>query len=463
MPCGFDRLYFRGLALICSIAIAPGDLILIAQSPQQTQAAGKQQAQFSPEQLDSLIAPIALYQDSLLAQVLAAATYPLQIVIATRWVQQNSHLKGKALVEAAGKQDWDPSVQALVAFPTVLQMMDQSLDWTTALGNAFLAQQADVMAAAQRMRVKAQQAGKLQSNAQQQVETTNVGGQPTVVIQSADPQVIYVPTYDPAAVYGAAPEYYPYPEIAYPSYPVGAAAIGFGVGVAVGAIFNGCCGGGWGYGWGFNWGAHPSLYVNNNFFNHNGNNFVNRGNWGNAYRGNGQVGWNHNPRYRGSVPYPNRDVANRFNGGRSGSLRPAQLPANIGNIRPPGSAGLGNGFRGNGVGNGLGNGIGNGPGSGRGGAGLNPGGGNRPGGGRIGASQLPANRPGHGGQWGGWGGSRGFQGNRGSAFRGGSAGQAHGFSNRGARSMGGGGFRGGGGGFRGGGGGRRGGGGGRRR
>jgi Protein of unknown function (DUF3300) len=446
MPLSCDRSYFRGLALICSIAIAPGDL-LSRQSPSPSQEVAKQQTQFSKEQLDSLIAPIALYQDSLLAQVLAAATYPLQIVMAARWVKQNSNLKGKALVEAAGKQDWDPSIQALVAFPTVLQMMDQSLDWTTALGNAFLAQQADLMAAAQRMRMKAQQAGQLQSNTQQQVETTNVGGQQTVVIQSADPQVIYVPSYDPAAVYGAAPEYYPYPEIAYPTYPVGAAAVSFGLGVAVGAIFNGCCGGGWGWGWGFNWGAHPSLYVNNNFFNHNGNNFVNRGSWGNAYRGNGQTGWNHNPRYRGSVPYPNRDVANRFNGGRSGSLRPAQLPSNIGNIRPPGSAGVGNGFRGNGMGSG--NGIGNRQGIGRGGASTlpaNPGGINRPGGGRVGASQLPANRPGQRGQWGGWGGSRGSQVNRGGAFRGGSAGQARGFSNRGARSMGGGGFRGGGGG-----------------
>jgi hypothetical protein len=128
----------------------------------------------TPDHLDSLVAPIALFPDSLLAQVLAASTYPLQIVTAARWVQQNSNLQGKALVEAAGNQDWDPSIQALVAFPTVLKMMDQSLDWTTALGNTFLAQQADVMAAVQRMRMKA---------SQQQVQTTTVEGEPTVMIQ----------------------------------------------------------------------------------------------------------------------------------------------------------------------------------------------------------------------------------------------------------------------------------------
>ena len=446
-----DSLCSRGLALICSIAIAPGEGLLYGQA-QQGQAAGNPQGQFiNSEQLDSLVSPIALYPDSLLAQVLAASTYPLEIVTADRWVQQNSNLKGKALVEAAGKQDWDPSIQALVAFPTVLQMMDQSLDWTTALGNAFLAQQADVMAAVQRMRMKAQQSGKLQSNAQQQVQATTVEGQPAIVIQPADPQVMYVPSYDPTVVYGAAPEYYPYPPIAYPTGVWAASAISFGVGVAVGAIFNGCCGGGWGWGWGCNWGPHASLYVNNNFFTHNGNTFVNRGNWGNAYRGNGRAGWNHNPRYRGAAPYPNRDVANRFNGGRGG-LRPTQLPSNMANIRPPGSQGGANRLQGNMGANRPG---------GRGSASQLPAnaGANRPGGGGTGGARLPAskgsaNRASPGGQWGGWSGSKVSPGNRGGAFGGGSAGQARAFSNRGARSMGGGGFRGGG--FRGGrGGGRR--------
>src|SRR5215469_1746271 len=243
-----DRLYFRELALICCVAILPGNMFLYGQATQPGQAAGNQQAQsISPGQMDSLVAPIALYPDPLLAQVLAASTYPLQIVTADRWVRQNSNLKDKALLEAAGKQDWDPSVAALVAFPNVLQMMNQSLDWSTALGNAFLAQQSDVMAAVQRMRMRAQQNGKLQSGPQQQVQSTTVEGQPTIVIQPANPEVIYVPSFEPTAVFGAAPEYYPYPSL---SYPVGAGLVSFGVGVAVGALFNGCCGGGWGWGWG---------------------------------------------------------------------------------------------------------------------------------------------------------------------------------------------------------------------
>ena len=455
-----DRSCFRGLALICSMAIAPGETLLYGQSPPpQNQAAGNQQQQrISPEQLDSLVSPIALYPDPMLAQVLAASTYPLQIVAAERWVRQHSNLKGKALVEAAGKQDWDPSVQALVAFPTVLQLMDQNLDWTNALGSAVLAQQADVMNAVQRMRMKAEQSGKLQPNAQQQVQTTTTEGQPNITIQPADPQVMYPPSYDPAAVYGPAPAYYPYPAMVFPpGYAVATGVISFGLGVAVGAIFNG----GWGWGWGCNWGGRPSLYVNNNFFNHNGNTFVNRGNWGNAYRGNGRAGWSHNPRF----------------GGPGG--RPTQLPANVGNIRPPGSLGganrLGNvgGNRG-GVGPGQlpsniggGNRLG-----GRGGAGQLPSniggrggvsqlpsnvGPNRPGGGQMGRPSMgSANRPSHGGQFGGF---RAAPSHRGSAARsfggGGFRGGGGGFH------RGGGGFRGGGGGFRGGGGGRRG--GGRRR
>src|SRR5215472_8770668 len=174
------------------------------------------------------------------------------------------------------------------------------------------------MASVQRMRMKAQQSGKLQSNAQQQVQNTTVEGQPTVVIQPTDPQVMYVPSYEPAAVFGAAPEYYPYPSM---SYPVGAGLVSFGVGVAVGALFNGCCGGGWGWGWGCNWGDHGSLYVNNNFFNHNRNTFVNRGNWGGNYVGSGRGNWSHNNRW--------------------GGAHPGQLPASVRNTRQPGGGSIG--------------------------------------------------------------------------------------------------------------------------
>lgn len=269
-------LQFRGLALMCSLAITTAAAPVYGQSPQQPPTGGEQQEPgMNSQQLDSLISPIALYPDSLLAQVLAASTYPVQIVEAARWMQQNNNLKDKQLVEASGKQDWDPSVQAMLAFPTVLQMMDQSLEWTSVLGNVFLAQQSDLMAAVQRMRIKAQQSGQLQSNAQQQVETTMVEGQTITMIQPADTQVMYVPSYDPSVVYGAAPDGYPYPQIVDPNGDaVADGVISFGTGVAVGAIFNGFCGAGWG--WGFNWGAHPSLYINDNFFNHNGNNFMKR-------------------------------------------------------------------------------------------------------------------------------------------------------------------------------------------
>ena len=282
------------VAILCALILVPGDTLAYVSSPSQAAASStpNQASKIPPEQLDSLVAPIALYPDPLLAQALAASTYPLEIIQLRQWLEKNKGLKDKALADAVGKENWDPSVQALVAFPTVLQMLDQSLDWTTALGNAFLAQQADVMAAVQRMRTKAQQSGKLQSNPQQQVQSTMVEGQPTIMIQPTDPQMMYVPSYEPAAVYGAAPAYYPYPAVAYPTGGVvAAAAISFGVGVAVGRLFNGCCGGGWGWGWGCHWGPRPALYVNNNFFTHNGNTFVNRGNWGSAYRGNGRAGW----------------------------------------------------------------------------------------------------------------------------------------------------------------------------
>ena len=456
-----NKFYLKGLAIICAMAVAPGETILLrAQSQQPSQAPENQQGQvMGAEQLDSLVSPIALYPDPLLAQILAASTYPMEIVTADRWVQQNRNLAGKDLAEAAGKQDWDPSIQALVVFPTVLQMMDQNVEWTTALGNEFLAQPPAVMAAVQRMRFKAQEAGKLQSTSQQQVQTTAVDGQPTILIQPADPQVIYVPSYDPAAVYGEAPGYYPYPAIAYPSAGAvfAAGAISFAAGVAVGSIFNGCCGGGWGWGWGCHWGPRASLYVNNNFFVHNSNTFVNRGNWGNAYRGNGQAGWNHNPRYRGAVPYANRAVADRYNGGRPAGARPPGQAGNIGNIKPGG--GQGNASR-------LPENIGNAkPATVQGGANRLPGnvGGanrsaagvsNRPSGGAMGETKPPAvgsaNRAGAGSQWGSWSGSKPpSSSNRGGAFGGGNAGAASRSSNRGFGSMGGsGGVRRGGGGRR---------------
>ncbi len=212
------------------------------------------------------MAPIALYPDPLLAQMLAASTYPLEIIQLQQWLQANPTLKDKALVDAVEKQDWDPSVQAMAPLPDALKQLAENITWTTDLGNAFLAQQSDVMDAVQRMRMKAQGAGNLKTTEQQKVETKVVENKTVVVIEQANPQVVYVPSYNPTVVYG--PPIYPYPPIAYP--PVGAyvagAAIGFGVGIAMGAA--------WGGGWGYNagWGGNNTININNN------NSFVNNSN-----------------------------------------------------------------------------------------------------------------------------------------------------------------------------------------
>src|SRR5437667_1048452 len=172
-----------------------------------------------PGQLDSLVAPIALYSDPLLAQTLAASTYPLEIIQLEQWLERNKNLKDKALADAVEKQPWDPSVQGLVEFPDVVQRMAGNVQWTTDLGNAFLAQQSDVMDAVQRMRAKAQGTGNLKTSAQQKVETQTVaGGKQVIVVEPANPDVVYVPSYDPAVVYGAAPAAYPYYPYTYPGY-----------------------------------------------------------------------------------------------------------------------------------------------------------------------------------------------------------------------------------------------------
>src|SRR5579862_3156626 len=214
-----------------------------------------------PDQLANLVAPIALYPDSLLSQVLVAATYPLEIVEAGQWLQQNRNLRGAQLVEAARQQNWDASVQALVVFPDVVTRLNSDIRWTTDLGNAFLAQQSDVMDAVQRLRAQASQAGRLQSNAQVNVTTQNQGGQAAIEIQPADPQVIYVPVYDPAYIWGP-PVWGAYPDLWYP-YGFGF-GFDFGPGIYIGGFFPGW--GGWGgWGWGPGW-FGSGLFVNAGFF-----------------------------------------------------------------------------------------------------------------------------------------------------------------------------------------------------
>ena len=214
------------LFLCMNLAVPPG---LMAQGDKgETAQEGK--PAFRPEEIDQMVAPIALYPDSLLAQTLAASTYPLEIVQAARFVKQNKELKGEKLMAAAKDKDWDPSVKAMLEFPDVLLMMDEKIEWTEKLGDAFLDQQRDVMESVQRLRKKAEESGNLKTTKEQKViveQETKV-----IVIEPANPQVVYVPTYNPTVVYGA----WPYP--AYPPYPVypygyvATAAFSFAAGVA---------------------------------------------------------------------------------------------------------------------------------------------------------------------------------------------------------------------------------------
>src|SRR6516165_135576 len=264
------------LVMLCAVALVPGDALAYMPSPRPAQASSPedQAPKIPPEQLDSLVAPIALYPDPLLAQVLAASTYPLEIILLQQWLTKNPGLKDKALAEAVAKQPWDPSIQALAALPDVVKRLADDIQWTTDVGNAFLAQQSDVMDAVQRMRKKAQDKGNLQSNEQQTVETRIIESKPVIVVKQANPQVVYVPTYDPVWMYG--PPVYPYPPIYYPPawyYPAGL-AISFGVGVAMGAFWAG------GWGWGCGWGGGDITINRNNNFNRNTN--ISGGNRGNG-------------------------------------------------------------------------------------------------------------------------------------------------------------------------------------
>ena len=235
-------------------AIVP---VTYAQSSSQDQASKQSQAQ-----LEALVAPIALYPDSLVSQILMASTYPLEVSEATNWLRANSKLKGDALNNALQQQNWDASVKSLVSFPPVLEMMGSQLSWTQNLGNAVLAQQSDTMAAIQALRAKAKKSGSLQSNSQQTVTTQGSGSSETIIIQPTNPQVVYVPSYNPTVVYGAWP-YPAYPPVAYypPGYVAGTALLSFGVGMAVGAALWGGCH------WGGGYGGGNSLTVNNNTYN----------------------------------------------------------------------------------------------------------------------------------------------------------------------------------------------------
>lgn len=300
------KLAIRNFVTILCVIPLIGNTAIYSQSTQQSASSTTAQETaptIPPEQLDALVAPIALYPDPMLAQTLAASTYPLELVQLQQWLEKNPNLKDKELADAVAKQPWDPSIQCMAGLPEVVKRLADDIQWTTDLGNAFLAQQKDVMDAVQRMRKKAKDTGNLKSGEQIKVETKVVETQQIIVVEQSNPQVVYVPSYNPVVVYGA--PVYPYPPIYYPpaGYYAAGMAISFGVGVAMGAFWGH---GGWGYGCG--WGGNNNVYINhNNNFNRNTN--INRGNNNN---------WQHNSQHRGGTPYSDRATANRYGGNARG-------------------------------------------------------------------------------------------------------------------------------------------------
>jgi len=255
----------------------------------------------SPDQVDQLVAPIALYPDSLVAQILSAATFPAQIVEADRWVQAHPDLKDDALAQAVDQQKWDPSVKALCAFPSVLANMDKNISWTSSLGDAYYNQQQDVTDAIQRLRKKAQSAGNLKSTPQQVVQDDGSD----VDIQPAQPDVVYVPAYNPWLVYGYPIAPWPY-WYNYPGIWFGGPYLSFGLGFGIG--FGGGFGWGWGH-WGFDWHNHYAVFNNNRYYSRT-NTFYNRNNY---YQRGGERGVANNVNRGGE-----RGQAGRENLGRGG-------------------------------------------------------------------------------------------------------------------------------------------------
>lgn len=290
------------------LALGSGSRSLAQMSPDTNSSAPIQQppSAILPHDLANLVSPIALYPDALLGQVLVACTYPLEVVEAQQWLQQNRNLPSRELLQAAQQQTWDPSVQALVAFPDVLALLNQNVRWTTDLGNAFLAQQSDVMNAIQNLRAQARENGQLQSTPQLSVNTETQGQQTAIEIQPANPQIMYVPYYNPSVVWGAPAEG------SYPALPYSGSGFGslFGTIANLAGFLPGFQGllGLRSWGWALSWLAQ-ALFVNNSFFNDFG--FHNSGG------GYGESGlWVHNPHHRLGVPYGSSFVASRYGGER---------------------------------------------------------------------------------------------------------------------------------------------------
>jgi len=295
---------FQGAALAASLLVAA----VVAENPAVAQqqpaaappAGATQGAPVNKQQeLDQLLAPIALYPDALIAQILMASTYPLEVVEAARWTKEHPNVKEKALEDEMQKQPWDESVKALTAVPQVLKQMNENLSWTQKLGDAFLADQATVLATVQSLRQKASQAGNLKSTPEQTVKTETVENKTVYVIESAKPETVYVPTYNPSTIYGpwpypSYPPYYMYP----PGYAY-APGLAFATGVFVGAAIWGNC----------NWGGN-NVNINVNKYNNFNKANINNGNF------------NHKAEHRKGVAYKDQGVAQKYN--RGGDAKAAQ-------------------------------------------------------------------------------------------------------------------------------------------
>jgi hypothetical protein len=331
----------KTLALVLSwsllFAAAPGRFAYASQTDQSGGQDTSGSVEQTTEELQQLVAPIALYPDALVSQILAAATYPTEIVEADRWAQEHSNLKANDLANEVDKQPWDPSVKALAQFPSVLANMDKNLSWTSSLGEAYVNQPEDVMGAVQVMRARAQKAGSLKSNQQEKVTTQGE----TILIEPAEPDVVYVPVYDPWAVYGAPlvawPEWYWYPGLYAPG-PGIAYGVGFGVGFFAGF--------GWGWHrWGCDWGHRAVIYNHSTYISHS-RTFINR----NSFQGRGD--FNHGGFHGGE---PGRGTTPRASGSphaqpglRSGAFGGFDHGGAAGNYSSRGRSSLGGGFHGGG-------------------------------------------------------------------------------------------------------------------
>lgn len=293
-------------------------------------AAPADKPSFKPEELEQILAPIALYPDDLLTQMLMASTYPLEIVQADRWVKKNGDVKGDALAKALNDQGWDASVKSLVNFPPVLAMMSEDVSQTVKIGDAFLGQQKEVMATIQKLRGKARESGNLKDTPEQKVVVDQSTSTPTIVIQPTNPQVVYIPTYSPTVYYSVWP-YPAYPPAPYypPGYVAGR-ALAFGAGVALGAA--------WGHAWGHcDWhGGNVNVDVNRNA-NYNRN--INRSAQVSHYGATGQGTFKHDASHRQGVSYRNQATATQY--GRTSSVDAAKARESFRGRDSGGAGGLG--------------------------------------------------------------------------------------------------------------------------